>query len=86
MRKDLHICQRWLFIVEAIPTIVLGFFSFIVLPDLPENAGRWLTEDEKQVAIQRTRNSGNTDNNPFDKKQFLAALIDYKVWLAGKSK
>ncbi|KAG2214590.1 hypothetical protein INT46_008135 [Mucor plumbeus] len=73
---------RWLFIVEAIPTIVLGFLSFIVLPDMPETAGRWLTAEEKDVAIQRTRQSGNTDESAFDKKQFFAALIDYKVWFS----
>ncbi|KAI8075834.1 major facilitator superfamily domain-containing protein [Gilbertella persicaria] len=73
---------RWLFIVEAVPTIVLGFLSFIVLPNMPETAGRWLSVEEKQVAIQRTRQSGNTDAKSFDKKQFVAALMDYKVWLA----
>ncbi|CAO3662796.1 unnamed protein product [Rhizopus stolonifer] len=73
---------RWLFIVEAIPTIALGLLSFIVLPNMPESAGRWLTEEERRVAIQRTKSSGNTDSNPFDKKQFLAAAVDYKVWLA----
>lgn len=76
---------RWLFIVEAIPTIVLGLLSFIVLPNMPENAGRWLTKEEKHVAIQRTRQSGNTDNKTFDKKQFIAAVVDYKIWLAGKT-
>lgn len=50
---------------------------------MPENAGSWLTKEEKQVAIQRTRQSGNTDEKRFDKKQFLAAIIDYKIWLAG---
>ncbi|OBZ89381.1 hypothetical protein A0J61_02558 [Choanephora cucurbitarum] len=73
---------RWLFIVEAIPTIVLGIMSFIVLPDLPETANRWLTAEEKRVALQRTRQSGNTDAVFFDKQQFFAALMDYKVWLA----
>ncbi|KAI9475910.1 MAG: major facilitator superfamily domain-containing protein [Benjaminiella poitrasii] len=75
---------RWLFIVEAIPTIVLGFMSFIVLPDTPETtkAGRWLTAEEKEIAIERTKKSGNTDHKAFDRKQFVAAWIDYKVWLS----
>ncbi|GAA5817408.1 hypothetical protein MFLAVUS_010954 [Mucor flavus] len=73
---------RWLFIVEALPTIVLGFLSFIVLPDTPETAGKWLTPEEKRVAIERTQRSGNTDEKSFDKKQFVAALIDYKVWFS----
>ncbi|KAG0174903.1 hypothetical protein DFQ28_000742 [Apophysomyces sp. BC1034] len=48
----------------------------------PESTGRWLTEDEMKVAVQRTRQSGNTDEKAFDKKQFFAALLDYKNWLA----
>jgi hypothetical protein len=51
---------------------------------MPSNAGRWLTDKEKEVAILRTKQSGNTDEKNFDKKQFLAALIDYKIWLSGK--
>lgn len=54
-----------------------------MLPDTPETAGRWLTPEEKDVAIQRTQLSGNTDNKPFDKRQFFAALTDYKVWFSG---
>lgn len=49
----------------------------------PETAGRWLTKDEKAVAVMRTQSSGNTDDKPFDKHQFISALIDYKNWLAG---
>lgn len=49
----------------------------------PETAGRWLTKDEKAVAIMRTESSGNTDDKPFDKHQFISAFIDYKNWLAG---
>lgn len=54
-----------------------------MLPDIPETAGKWLTPEEKQVAIERTRKSGNTDDKLFDKKQFFAAVLDYKVWFSG---
>ncbi|KAI8368160.1 major facilitator superfamily domain-containing protein [Radiomyces spectabilis] len=74
---------RWLFIVEAAPTIVFGLLSFWILPDTPEmTGGRWLTPAEKQVALLRIKHSGNTDNTLFDRHQFLAALLDYKNWLA----
>ncbi|KAI9476612.1 MFS transporter-like protein [Zychaea mexicana] len=74
---------RWLFIIEAAPTILFGFLSFFILPNLPETVGtRWLSPEEKAVAIERTRKGGNTDNKPFDKHQFLGAIIDYYNWLA----
>ncbi|CAO3595008.1 unnamed protein product [Absidia cylindrospora] len=74
---------RWIFIVEAIPTIVLGLLSLVVMPDLPSSPNkRWLTPEERELAIQRTEMSGNTDKQFFDKKQFVAALTDLKNWLA----
>jgi hypothetical protein len=74
---------RWIFIVEAIPTIVLGLLSIVVMPDLPSSPNRhWLTPEERQLAIKRTTVSGNTDKHFFDKKQFVAALLDFKNWLA----
>jgi hypothetical protein len=72
-----------LFIVEAIPTIIFGTLSFWVLPDTPQTVRGWLTPQEKQVAIQRAKQSGNTDEKSFDKDQFFAALVDYKIWLSG---
>ncbi|SAM03765.1 hypothetical protein [Absidia glauca] len=74
---------RWIFIVEAIPTIVLGLLSIVVMPDLPSSPNRhWLTPEERQLAIKRTTVSGNTDKHFFDRNQFVAALVDYKNWLA----
>ncbi|KAI7905835.1 major facilitator superfamily domain-containing protein [Cokeromyces recurvatus] len=75
---------RWLFIVEAIPTILFGLMSFVVLPDTPETtkAGRWLSAHEREIAIQRIKKSGNIDDKLFDKKQFIAAWLDYKVWFS----
>ncbi|KAL1928018.1 hypothetical protein VTP01DRAFT_3423 [Rhizomucor pusillus] len=72
---------RWLFITEAAPTIAIGLLSFLVLPDMPETSKKWLTPAERELAIKRTRSSGNTDSKPLDKHQFLAALLDYRNWL-----
>jgi MFS transporter, ACS family, tartrate transporter len=37
---------RWLFILEGIPAIALGFFTYLVLPNRPGEA-KFLTEDER---------------------------------------
>src|ERR1051325_7367762 len=41
---------RWLFIVEGVPAIILGFVTLWYLTDWPREA-RWLPEDEKQWII-----------------------------------
>jgi len=53
---------QWLFILEAIPALVLTFFVLLYLPDRPKNA-KWLTQEEcnwlqnKLDAEQRNRES-----------------------------
>jgi MFS family permease len=42
---------RWLFLVDGMPAILLGFAAMFVLTDRPENA-RFLTEAEKQVVLE----------------------------------
>jgi len=46
---------RWLFIVEGIPAIILGFTTLWYLTDWPREA-TWLPEDEKQWIIRELEN------------------------------
>jgi ACS family tartrate transporter-like MFS transporter len=41
---------RWLFIVEGVPAIILGFTTLVYLTDWPREA-KWLPDDEKQWII-----------------------------------
>ncbi|MBY0509304.1 MAG: MFS transporter [Rhodospirillaceae bacterium] len=41
---------RWLFIIEGVPSVLLGFAVYFILPERPKNA-RWLSEEEK-TALQ----------------------------------
>jgi MFS family permease len=43
---------QWLFLVEGIPSILLGIFILAVLPDRPESA-RWLSQKERDLIIDR---------------------------------
>ncbi len=43
---------QWLFIIEAIPAIVLGFVTFFYLTDKPADA-KWLTPDERKYVTDR---------------------------------
>ncbi|KAJ1736048.1 hypothetical protein LPJ61_000191 [Coemansia biformis] len=68
-----------LFIIEGIPTIALGILTVFFLPNAPETLERWfVTPEEKQVAIERSRTGYNTDTTALDKRQLLAALKDRK--------
>ena len=43
---------RWIFILEGIATIVIGFVSYFCLADFPDQAS-WLTEEERRFVIAR---------------------------------
>ncbi|KAJ2548462.1 hypothetical protein EV175_004826 [Coemansia sp. RSA 1933] len=70
---------KLLFIIEGIPTIFLGIATLFILPNSPATLERWfVTPEEKQVAIERSRSGLNVDSSLLDKRQLLAALKDYK--------
>src|SRR6185436_8404381 len=41
---------QWLFLLEGLPSVVLGFVVLRVLADRPEEA-RWLTEPERETLV-----------------------------------
>jgi MFS transporter, ACS family, tartrate transporter len=43
---------KWLFIIEGMPVVLLGFAVLWMLSDTPDQA-RWLTDEEKEVVRQR---------------------------------
>lgn len=43
---------QWLFLIEAVPAIILAVVVFLYLTDRPEEAG-WLSTDEQEWLIQR---------------------------------
>lgn len=45
-----HAGWRWLFMIEGIPTILLGCMTFFVFPDRPQEA-KWLDQDQKSWLI-----------------------------------
>lgn len=70
---------QWMFVIEAVPALVLGFAVLWLLPDGPKKA-RWLSEDEKAlIADCLARDRANTH---VDAKHTLwPALKDARVLL-----
>jgi ACS family tartrate transporter-like MFS transporter len=72
---------QWMFLMEAIPTIVLGFIVFIVLPDRPSDA-KWLSVEEKQW-LEAELARGNADATLGHASSLQAALMNPRVWRNG---
>jgi MFS transporter, ACS family, tartrate transporter len=70
---------QWLFLLEAIPAIVLGIIFFLLLPDGPADAP-WLTEPERTAilaAVAQATLSVPTHHS------IAPAFRDARVWLIG---
>ncbi|KAG0174546.1 hypothetical protein DFQ28_005881 [Apophysomyces sp. BC1034] len=72
---------QWIFIIEAIPTLILAFASYFALPDFPENSS-FLTERERDAVVLRLKNdAGPSTETHFSWKQFRDAFLDWKVYM-----
>lgn len=69
---------QWLFVLEGIPSIVVGFITLFYLVDGPSQAG-WLSEREKRLIDEDLeldrRNAGPRQKN------FVAALMHPRMWV-----
>jgi D-galactonate transporter len=62
---------RWLFIIEGVPAVILGFFTIYYLTDWPREA-KWLPEDEKRWIIRELESE----------KEVRKAARHFSMWQA----
>ncbi|KAK4072678.1 uncharacterized protein Triagg1_5723 [Trichoderma aggressivum f. europaeum] len=72
---------RWIFIIEGIPSVVLGVVTLIALPNDAPSA-YFLTEEDKVLMEERhKRDYGNTaSSREFSRRDMMKAFTDWKVW------
>jgi ACS family tartrate transporter-like MFS transporter len=71
---------QWLFLLEGIPSVVLGFAVLALLPDHPV-AARWLSVEQRDWLTARLRQDEDESPAP-DGVPPLRALVLPMVWLA----
>lgn len=69
---------QWLFILEAIPAILLGLVALLVLSDGPADA-RWLAEDERAWLTARLAEERGDDHAAHP--SIVGTLQNGRVWL-----
>ena len=70
---------QWLFIVEAVPAILLGVVVYWVLPERPKDA-RWLSQDQKSWLTGELQKEASPSSG-LQRDEFFAAFSDTRVWL-----
>ncbi|PGH05697.1 hypothetical protein AJ79_06713 [Helicocarpus griseus UAMH5409] len=78
---------RWIFIMEGVLTIIVGFLVYIFIVDFPDKAHkawRFLNENECAFIIRRlNKDRGDGDAEPFSVGKFLRPALDLKIWGLG---
>jgi len=73
---------RWLFYIEGGVTIFIAICAIFIFPDFPHNT-KWLTPEERSLAISRLAEDGY-GGNALGKKTNMQglreAVSDWKVW------
>src|SRR6266496_4763536 len=70
---------QWLFILEALPAIVLGAVVYWVLPETP-SAAAWLSDGEKDWLLQKLEQESSGEI-PLAKNELIAALGSLRIWI-----
>jgi MFS family permease len=73
---------QWLFLVEGLPAVVLGFVLLRVLPDRLEDA-RWLTPGEKEWLVGQLRQANHASEKLPHPSSLNAGLTHPLVWHFG---
>jgi MFS family permease len=72
---------QWLYLLEAIPSLLAGVASLIFLQDGPHTA-KWLTSDEKELLLRRLREEEAAKVIAAKgRHSFVDGLLNAKTWL-----
>lgn len=70
---------QWLFLLEGIPSILLGFVVLVYLTDYPRDA-TWLTSEERDWLVERMRSEEERRQQRHSADR-LGAILQWRVWL-----
>jgi D-galactonate transporter len=70
---------QWLFLLEGIPSVIIGVLVFALLPNGPKSAS-WLTAQEQDLVVQRVKEDEAGKQELGQRHNFMDAFRDGRVW------
>ncbi len=70
---------QWLFLLEGIPSVVMGFVVLLRLDNGPRQA-TWLNDEEKNLVLQRLAGDEASKQGQGHQHHFIDAFRDARVW------
>ena len=70
---------QWLFLLEGIPSVIIGIMVLFILPDGPKKT-TWLTEPERDLLVRRIEEDNASKSGLAGKHHMGDAFKDGRVW------
>ena len=70
---------QWLFLLEGIPSVVIGCLVFALLPDGPKSA-KWLAPEERDLVVARIEEDNADKKHLAGGHNIAHAFLDGRVW------
>ena len=70
---------QWLFLLEGIPSVIIGVLVFVLLPNGPRTA-KWLTPQQQELIVQRMKEDDAGKEELVKRHSFMDAFKDGRVW------
>jgi len=70
---------QWLFLLEGMPSVIIGFLVLAILPDGPKTS-KWLTAEERDLVESRIREDVADKSTHTSKHSLGDAFKDGRVW------
>ena len=70
---------RWLFIIEAVPSVIMGVVTFMLLPNGPQDA-KWLSEDQKAIVRDTVNECVTSNQHLVESHTMRDAFTNPRVW------
>lgn len=75
---------RWIFVVEGLLTVVIGFGGYWLLVDFPDSDRKvwsFLSEKERAWVVRRVKaDRGDSQVTEFNLRKFLSGAADWRIW------
>ncbi|ODV64069.1 putative pantothenate transporter [Ascoidea rubescens DSM 1968] len=74
---------RWLFVINAIMTVVTAITGFLLIPDTPENSkkNKWFKPEDLEIAKKRMIRNGRVTSKEMKLKSIYKTYLDWKFWV-----
>jgi len=70
---------QWLFLLEGLPSIVIGIAVLFLLDNGPQHA-KWLNDDEKALVLEHLAEDSQARKSQREKQRFSEIFRDGRVW------